>query len=493
MASMKNANGRHSNEDDEHTALLGSTTTPVPVAKYKDGDDECDSHSTAEEKPLPMGQIFLLLFARLIDPIAYFSIFPYVSQMVYETGEIDQADVGFYTGLIESMFSLVQMMSMFVWGRLADHYGRKGILIICIAGVSLPTAAFGFSRTIWQMVLFRCIAGAMSGNALTVRSMISEHSTRKTQARAFSYYGSSYSLGVLAGPLIGGGLANPVSEYPSIFGSVQLFRAYPYALPSLLCGLFGLTSAIITYLYAEETLTPELRASLANTPGHQMNTKTLMKVSGVKPVIFSYAMFMLIGSAFTAVLPVISFTPISLGGFSFSPRIIALCLAGSAILQSFWILLAFPPLQRRIGTIRVLQLCTFLWLFVFACAPLCNVLLRSGHAGSFWVLIFLSNIASGGACMGYVGIQLTLNDISPSPLTLGMLNATALALAAGTRAFTPGLFNSILAVGLRHQIARGYLVWFVFMLMAGVMMWSTKLLPEKVSGRVKVVPKSRGV
>lgn len=31
-----------------------------------------------------------------------------------------------------------------------------------------------------------------------------------------------------------------------------------------------------------------------------MNTKKLLKVPGVKPVIFSYAMFMLIGSAFTA-------------------------------------------------------------------------------------------------------------------------------------------------------------------------------------------------
>lgn len=101
------------------------------------------------------------------------------------------------------MFSLVQMVAMLVWGRLADHYGRKRILIICIVGISLPTAAFGFSRKVWQMVLFRCLAGAFSGNALTVRSMISEHSTRKTQARAFSYFGTSYSLGVLAGPLIG--------------------------------------------------------------------------------------------------------------------------------------------------------------------------------------------------------------------------------------------------------------------------------------------------
>lgn len=96
---MTTTDGRHSSEDDEDTPLLGSTK-PVPLAKAKDGDDECDGSATAEDKPLPLGQICLLLFARLIDPIAYFSIFPYVSQMIYETGEIDKADVGFYTGLI---------------------------------------------------------------------------------------------------------------------------------------------------------------------------------------------------------------------------------------------------------------------------------------------------------------------------------------------------------------------------------------------------------
>lgn len=39
------------------------------------------------DKPLPKGQLFLLCFARLVEPVAFFSIFPFLNDMVYEVGQ----------------------------------------------------------------------------------------------------------------------------------------------------------------------------------------------------------------------------------------------------------------------------------------------------------------------------------------------------------------------------------------------------------------------
>jgi hypothetical protein len=55
-----------------------------------------------DDTPLPKVQIFLLCYARLVEPIAFFSIFPFVNKMILETGNLDEADVGFYSGLIVS-------------------------------------------------------------------------------------------------------------------------------------------------------------------------------------------------------------------------------------------------------------------------------------------------------------------------------------------------------------------------------------------------------
>lgn len=71
-------------------------------AQHQNGDDD--------DKPLPRLQIFLLCYARLVEPIAFFSIFPFINKMIWETGNLKQADVGFYSGLIVNspMFPLLK-------------------------------------------------------------------------------------------------------------------------------------------------------------------------------------------------------------------------------------------------------------------------------------------------------------------------------------------------------------------------------------------------
>lgn len=95
------------------------------------------------------------------------------------------------------------MCVMILWGKAADRLGRKPVLVFSLAGVSVATALFGFSTEIWQMILFRCCAGVFAGTVVTVRAMISENSTPKTQARAFSWFAFASNAGIFVGPFIG--------------------------------------------------------------------------------------------------------------------------------------------------------------------------------------------------------------------------------------------------------------------------------------------------
>lgn len=95
----------------ENTPLLGASADE-PFAPLN--DSEILNHEAAREndsngprppqteKPLPKLQIFLLCYARTIEPIAFFGIFPFISKMIFETGNLEEADVGFYAGLIVS-------------------------------------------------------------------------------------------------------------------------------------------------------------------------------------------------------------------------------------------------------------------------------------------------------------------------------------------------------------------------------------------------------
>lgn len=90
----------------------------------------------------------------------------------------------------------------------SDRYGRKPVLVISLLGLTVATVLFGLSRTLWQMALFRCLGGVFAGTIVTVRAMLSENSTKHTQARAFSFFAFASNMGIFVGPLIGTSLYN---------------------------------------------------------------------------------------------------------------------------------------------------------------------------------------------------------------------------------------------------------------------------------------------
>ena len=99
----------------EQTPLLASTAQD-PINQVNDAEvpEEPESSLRAdvrnirannnnhEHDSLPMGQILVLCISRLVDPISFFCIFPFLPKMV-ETMGIPEQNVGFYTGLIVSM------------------------------------------------------------------------------------------------------------------------------------------------------------------------------------------------------------------------------------------------------------------------------------------------------------------------------------------------------------------------------------------------------
>lgn len=182
----------------ETTPLLGSSADSPILAvndseiltNHKDNDEGESPISSSQDtdKPLPKLQIFLLCFAALVEPVAFFGIMPFINKMVFETGNITRSQVGYYAGSIvsshpqisshgnhgiksnigeqESLFSITQMLLMIAWGKAADRIGRKPVLVFSLAGVSLATGLFGFSQTIWQMIVFRCCAGVFAGTVV---------------------------------------------------------------------------------------------------------------------------------------------------------------------------------------------------------------------------------------------------------------------------------------------------------------------------------------
>lgn len=102
MTSSTVANEEHAPAADEATPLL-SGPGDAPTVNDNEARPDLANEDDDDDKPLPVGQILLLCYVRLLEPFTFFSIFPFVNQMIWETGNVKEADVGFYSGLIVSV------------------------------------------------------------------------------------------------------------------------------------------------------------------------------------------------------------------------------------------------------------------------------------------------------------------------------------------------------------------------------------------------------
>lgn len=173
------------------------------------------------------------------------------------------------------------------------------------------------------------------------------------------------------------------------------------------------------------------------------STKEILQTDGVKPVLVIYFYTFFLAFCYTArklqkfpcsespangeaVTPVFQFTPIELGGYSFSPKQISYLLAVAGAGQAFWTLIIFPPLHARVGNKHIIQLCSAAWTISFALYPILNFALRRGiEQKAFWIIAFTLSAVFSGISISFTTVQLCLNDISPSPMALGTLNGVS--------------------------------------------------------------------
>ncbi|KDN50797.1 MFS general substrate transporter, partial [Tilletiaria anomala UBC 951] len=280
---------RRGSQDGEDTPLLASTSVEADVDAQVDSHDGRSSssqdhqHAASEESqhrrretPLPWRQLGILILMRFAEPICFTQIcgpcrgdmtqcqggdVPYVNRMMLDIGAAPTpAEVGFYGGLIESLFALTQLFTVLGWGALSDRIGRKPVMLMGLIGTTISQLAFGFSRSFAWATVARCFAGMTNGNVAIIKSIVGEITDSTNQARAFSLLPLCWALGCTIGPLIGGYLSHPEEQYPGLFdrgGALfvnGLWIEYPYLLPCLVSASTTTLSIILGTFFLEETL-----------------------------------------------------------------------------------------------------------------------------------------------------------------------------------------------------------------------------------------------
>jgi MFS family permease len=85
------------------------------------------------------------------------------------------------------------------------------------------------------------------------KCILGEISDSTNKARAFALIGTNYGIGIMIGPMLGGLLSNPSTNYPDTFGHFKLFIDNPYLLPCLFAASVSTFGFFVGLFFLPET------------------------------------------------------------------------------------------------------------------------------------------------------------------------------------------------------------------------------------------------
>jgi len=111
-----------------------------------------------------------------------------------------------------SAYLVTSTVTVPVWGKLSDLYGRRLLYQIGIGVFLLGTFLSGISTSMTQLIIFRAIQGLGAGALIPLgMTIIGDTFTLKERAKMQAYFSGVWGLSSVIGPVIGGFITDQIS------------------------------------------------------------------------------------------------------------------------------------------------------------------------------------------------------------------------------------------------------------------------------------------
>lgn len=277
--------------------------------------------------------ILFLLVTVMLDAMGIGLILPVMPQLILDVQGGSLAQAAVWGGVLSTAFAVMQFLFSPGLGKLSDAHGRRPVLLVSLAVLTLDYLVMALASSIWLLLLGRLLGGITSATQATAAAYMADLSEPEEKSANFGLIGAAFGAGFVLGPLIGGVLGT-------------LGPRAPFYAAALLAGvnvLFGL--AVL-----RETVTDRIRQPFSWAGANPLRAfRAVAGLPGVAPLL---AVFLLYSVALY-VYPAI-WAYFTQARFGWTPRVTGLSLAlfgvTIALVQGGLIRLALHRLGDR-GTV----------------------------------------------------------------------------------------------------------------------------------------------
>ena len=128
-------------------------------------------------------------------------------------------DVAWWTGMSLAAPAVTQLIAAPLWGKVADRYGRKAMVVRAHAGLALAVGLMVLADTPGEFLAYRLLQGVCGGVVGATATFASSLAPVRRRGRVLGGLFAAISAGSLLGPLLGSLLAVEFG-YGTLFGTV---------------------------------------------------------------------------------------------------------------------------------------------------------------------------------------------------------------------------------------------------------------------------------
>ena len=164
-------------------------------------------------------------------------VLPFLPLYVEHLGVHTQAGVVRWSGVAFGATFITAGVMAPVWGRFADRYGKKSMLLRASLGMAVVTAAMAAAHNVYQLTAMRLLMGMVAGYVPAAAVLLAHQVPKERCGWVMGVLSSGALAGNLLGPLLGGFLADHIGVRGTF----------------LITGGFLLAAGLLTLLWVRET------------------------------------------------------------------------------------------------------------------------------------------------------------------------------------------------------------------------------------------------
>ena len=153
---------------------------------------------------------FVLLVSQLAATAGFMFVMPFMPLYVQQLGVEDAGRAAAWAGLLNTATAVTMATAAPLWGRLADRFGYKPMLLRATLAGAVVVGLMGLVTAPWQLLLLRLLQGTLTGTVAAATVLVSATAPDGREGQRLGTLQMVIFLAAALGPFAGGLFADLV-------------------------------------------------------------------------------------------------------------------------------------------------------------------------------------------------------------------------------------------------------------------------------------------